>query len=654
MNSIKGISRLSLKGFCRRVFLPLTVLLLVVALFSSSFVSIAWGQGSVKYPITYDMRWGGTNPPTNPSEYDSSVDTPIADAYKSGYKFKGWAARYADGTESGAQKSFVIPAGTHGAIELAAIYDTNIQGSPITYELDGGTNHPSNRDWYFEDNEYFPINIAVPHKTGYIFKGWTAVYSDGRPAITDPMLSFSILAGTTGEITLTAHWTPQQVEYTVHYYHAGTTSTVAPSKTASGLMGTLVTENAVNIAGYAALSPTIVTAKLNATNNVIVFYYNYDFSVRYMLTYDGNGATGGTVPVDSHSPYASSSIVLVLGQGSLTKTGFDFLGWAQSYDAAKATYVAGSTFSIQKDTVLYAVWEENIPEQLTVTYNPGEHGTFQPVTHRVNYGDATPAAPGITDVAGWKFTGWLPKVSATVTANTVYVAQWEQITFTVEFKDWDGRSLKTETVAYGGSATAPLQNPTRSGYTFTGWDRTFTNVMSDLVVTAQYRADDTSSSSSSSSKSVSNKAPVAVLPSPSPPNNELPINPVPHEDDVDEPLPTWALVNLVLSVGGIILAILLIAYALLQRNQVQYKKICLITALALGIVGLIVFLFTEDMSLSMGLLDKWTIVNVILFIGLIIAVATALHYKEDEPQEPIASPTNKPASRPSETRNYVT
>ena len=57
--------------------------------------------------------------------------------------------------------------------------------------------------------------------------------------------------------------------------------------------------------------------------------------------------------------------------------------------------------------------------------------------------------------------------------------------YTVTFKDWNGTILKTEHVGKGYSATAPA-NPTRSGYMFTGWDRDFTNIQSDLIVTAQY------------------------------------------------------------------------------------------------------------------------------------------------------------------------
>ena len=58
-------------------------------------------------------------------------------------------------------------------------------------------------------------------------------------------------------------------------------------------------------------------------------------------------------------------------------------------------------------------------------------------------------------------------------------------TYTVTFKDWDGATLKTETVESGKSATAPAA-PSRDGYVFTGWDKTFANVTSDLVVTATY------------------------------------------------------------------------------------------------------------------------------------------------------------------------
>lgn len=46
--------------------------------------------------------------------------------------------------------------------------------------------------------------------------------------------------------------------------------------------------------------------------------------------------------------------------------------------------------------------------------------------------------------------------------------------------------LKTEKVDYGDSATAPTA-PSREGYTFQGWDKSYNNVTSDLKITAKYK-----------------------------------------------------------------------------------------------------------------------------------------------------------------------
>ena len=57
--------------------------------------------------------------------------------------------------------------------------------------------------------------------------------------------------------------------------------------------------------------------------------------------------------------------------------------------------------------------------------------------------------------------------------------------FTVTFIDYDGTVLKTEIVEEGSGATPPA-NPTRDGYTFVGWDKTFEHVTSNLIVMAEY------------------------------------------------------------------------------------------------------------------------------------------------------------------------
>ena len=71
--------------------------------------------------------------------------------------------------------------------------------------------------------------------------------------------------------------------------------------------------------------------------------------------------------------------------------------------------------------------------------------------------------------------------------NMTYTVTYElaSVLYTVTFKDWDGSVLKTQTVASGGSATPP-SNPTRDGYTFSGWSGNYTNVTADVDIIAQY------------------------------------------------------------------------------------------------------------------------------------------------------------------------
>ena len=58
-------------------------------------------------------------------------------------------------------------------------------------------------------------------------------------------------------------------------------------------------------------------------------------------------------------------------------------------------------------------------------------------------------------------------------------------TYTVRFLDWDNSVISTQTITYGSSATPP-SNPTRVGYTFSGWSGNYTNVTADVDIKAQY------------------------------------------------------------------------------------------------------------------------------------------------------------------------
>ena len=86
------------------------------------------------------------------------------------------------------------------------------------------------------------------------------------------------------------------------------------------------------------------------------------------------------------------------------------------------------------------------------------------------------------------FVGSHNQTNTSVTlSNLIYTVDYTDLTGLnkVVFVDWDGTVLKTEYVESGSAATAPAA-PTREGYNFIGWDVDFSNVNSDLTITAQY------------------------------------------------------------------------------------------------------------------------------------------------------------------------
>ena len=77
----------------------------------------------------------------------------------------------------------------------------------------------------------------------------------------------------------------------------------------------------------------------------------------YTVTYNGNGSTGGSVPVDP-ATYQQGQTVTVLGNtGNLVKTGDSFSGWNTAAGGTGTAYTAGQTFTMGTANVtLFAQW----------------------------------------------------------------------------------------------------------------------------------------------------------------------------------------------------------------------------------------------------------------------------------------------------------
>ena len=85
---------------------------------------------------------------------------------------------------------------------------------------------------------------------------------------------------------------------------------------------------------------------------------------------------------------------------------------------------------ITADITVYAKWES---APATVTYLPGTQGTWGNTDYifRTHYDESTPAPPSTPCTPGYTFAGWNPTWSDTVTGDATYTALWTQDEYTV-------------------------------------------------------------------------------------------------------------------------------------------------------------------------------------------------------------------------------
>ena len=149
-------------------------------------------------------------------------------------------------------------------------------------------------------------------------------------------------------------------------------------------------------------------------------------------------------------------------------------------------------------------------------------GSTVPVENVLNGQKATkPADP---TRAGYTFGGWYTEetyaklydfATSVKNALTLY-AKWTINQYTITFKPENGDEDTTITQDYGTAVTAPA-NPTKTGYTFAGWDREIPATMpaENMTVTAQWTAVGSGSSGSSGGSSREDREPSYVVSAPS-------------------------------------------------------------------------------------------------------------------------------------------
>ena len=180
----------------------------------------------------------------------------------------------------------------------------------------------------------------------------------------------------------------------------------------------------------------------------------------YTVTYDTGDGTDVSPATVEHGQ-------ILTAPTTPTREGYTFTGWYTDLDT---TVDFDFDTPIVDDITLYAGWNINT---YTVTYNTGEGPAV--LTEGVNHGDLL-TAPTTPTREGYTFTGWYTDLDTTVDFDfdtpivddiTLY-AQWAINTYTVTFDTGEGSPVLAEGAEHGDLLTAPA-NPTREGYTFTGW-----------------------------------------------------------------------------------------------------------------------------------------------------------------------------------------
>lgn len=153
---------------------------------------------------------------------------------------------------------------------------------------------------------------------------------------------------------------------------------------------------------------------------------------QYTVHFDGNGATGGSVPGDAVKDAGSSYSLPDVG--TLTKTGYTFGGWLEG-STSGTLRASGYSHTVNADITFYAKWTI---QSYDVTFNMHDHGSAVDKQTIEYNGLVTEPSPAPSD-ADWKFGGWYKEAGYSnlwnfatdrVTAATTLHAKWTAKTYT--------------------------------------------------------------------------------------------------------------------------------------------------------------------------------------------------------------------------------
>lgn len=445
--------------------------------------------------------------------YDAIVTTPVAPA-KTGYTFNGWT-----GDEIPAK----MPANN---VRVVANYTINKH--TITYKVDDVQSGD------IETKEYnTPITLRdIPVKTGYTFSGWTikvggstvasfpatmpdedivvsgsftvdthkaSFYADGalyEEVVTEYGKTPVLTKGNPSKTGYTfKYWTPDlaamgtedvrydavfealPVAYKVEVYIMGLDGKYGDPETTelTNTADTTATYTPAAKIGFTVSKDSVLSGNTKPDGSLVLKVYYERNKYNFTTVVDGKESSvsyyyGATVTKPQDPP----------------KEGYTFLNWL---DENGAPYTFGT---MPANNV--KVTANFIINSYTITFD-SDGGTYVAPIEQ-NYG-TTVTAPANPTKTGYTFGGWFEENSDAAYAFTTMPprdvslkAKWTINQYTITFETNGGTEIESIKQDYGTTVNVPA-DPTKTGYTFKGWDRAVPSTMpaESITITAQWQAE---------------------------------------------------------------------------------------------------------------------------------------------------------------------
>ena len=343
-----------------------------------------------------------------------------------------------------------MPVKVNGKTEEGITYSVTYQLSffnnthKITWNANGGVGGTTTTGTYGK-----AITAPTVTRVGYTFAGWDK-------AIPETM-------GKTA-LTFTAKWTANtDTAYTVqHHYETLTAGYDVETVPMTGTTGEQTMAVVKDKVGFTAGTVAQATIAANGSTVVNIYYTRNS----YTLTVDADNGTAV-----SKETYKFGTAVTA--PAAPTKTGYTFAGWSEKIPETMPA----------ENVIVTATWKIN---QYTITFDTDGGSAVEPITQDYGTIIAKPTDPTKT---GYTFDGWDKEIPGTMPAENMTVkAQWKINQYTITFDTDGGSAVASITQDYGTAITAPAA-PTKTGYTFDGWDKTIPGTMpaEDVTVTATWK-----------------------------------------------------------------------------------------------------------------------------------------------------------------------